>query len=78
MNFLLKNTLFFFFLCITTISFSQNKNTQQADDLFDNYQYVEAIDEYLELVDNRKANHYVYKKLGDSKHCKLNSQSSAG
>jgi len=46
--------------------FAQNKNTEEADELFANYRYVDAIDEYLELVDKGKANTYVYKQLGDS------------
>ena len=45
--------------------FAQNKNTEEADELFANYRYVDAIDEYLELVDKGKANTYVYKQLGD-------------
>ncbi len=45
---------------------AQNKTTAKADGLFDTYQYVEAINAYLVLVNQKKANDYVYKRLGDS------------
>ncbi|WP_053971223.1 OmpA family protein [Mangrovimonas sp. ST2L15] len=52
-------------LSITT-GFGQNELTEKADKLYDGYQYVDAIEAYLELVNDRKANGYVYKQLGDS------------
>ena len=51
---------------LTSFVYAQNENTKAADDLFSNYQYVDAIDAYLKLVDKGKANSYVYKRLGDS------------
>ena len=45
---------------------AQNKTTAKADGLYDTYQYVDAINAYLELVKNKKANAYVYRRLGDS------------
>lgn len=60
-------------LFITTIlvlaivsGYAQNKHTEKADNLFQSYQYVAAIDEYLKLTNTSKANAYVYKKLADS------------
>jgi len=53
------------FLC-ASFMYAQNANTEKADNLYANYQYVDAIDEYLELVDKGKATNYVYKRLGDS------------
>lgn len=51
---------------ITTASFGQNKQSEKADRLFDAYQYVDAIDAYLKLVNNKQADAHVYKQLADS------------
>lgn len=56
---------FSFVLFITTV-FAQNKDTVKADKLFDTYQYVGAIDEYLKLAESKNANAYVYTKLAES------------
>ncbi|RCW91236.1 OmpA family protein [Winogradskyella arenosi] len=54
-------------LCfIVATSYGQNKETEKADKLYESYQYVDAIDSYLELVEAGKANSYVYQQLGDS------------
>ena len=53
------------FLVFNT-SFAQDKNTIKADALFDSYQYVGAIDEYLKLAENKNASSYIYAKLADS------------
>lgn len=47
-------------------SYAQNKHTAKADNLFESYQYVAAIDEYLKLTNTSKADAYVYKKLADA------------
>lgn len=52
-------------LIIATASFGQNKKSEKADNLFKSYQYVNAIEEYLQLVDNNQADAYVYKQLAD-------------
>ncbi len=49
-----------------TASYGQDKVTAKADKLFDSYQYVGAIEEYLKLAESKNANDYVYKQLGDS------------
>lgn len=53
-------------LFIINVSFGQNKKTEKADKLFDSYQYVDAIDAYMTLVNNKQADTYVYKQLADS------------
>lgn len=54
-------------LFLTLMSgFSQNKQTEKADKLFETYQYVAAIDEYLKIAESKKADNYVYKQLADS------------
>ncbi|MGY0391150.1 OmpA family protein [Bizionia sp. KMM 8389] len=49
-----------------TASFGQSKQSEKADQLFDSYQYVDAIDAYLKLVDKKQADSHVYKQLADS------------
>lgn len=44
---------------------SQNKNTKQADKLFDSHQYVAAIDAYKQLDESLKGNAYVSKRIAD-------------
>ena len=54
------------FIFIVSAGFSQNQKSEKADKLFDSYQYVDAIDAYLKLVESKDANAYVYKQLADS------------
>ncbi|RSK39854.1 OmpA family protein [Mangrovimonas spongiae] len=51
---------------ITALGFAQNNQIETADKLFETYQYVDAIDAYLKLVDNNNADAHVYKQLADS------------
>ncbi|WP_179354667.1 OmpA family protein [Winogradskyella vidalii] len=51
---------------IVSAGYGQNKETEKADKLYDGYQYVDAIDAYLKLVEDNKADAYVYKQLADS------------
>ncbi|MFV0571158.1 MAG: OmpA family protein [Xanthomarina gelatinilytica] len=51
---------------IFTASFGQTKQSEKADKLFDTYQYVDAIDAYLKLVEDKEADAHVYKQLADS------------
>ncbi|WP_418639639.1 OmpA family protein [Winogradskyella sp.] len=53
------------FLIITS-GFGQNKQSEKADKLYEGYQYVDAIEAYLEVVDDNDADTYVYKQLADS------------
>lgn len=45
--------------------YSQNNDTKSADKLYKSYEYVNAANEYLKLVDKQKADTYVYKQLAD-------------
>ncbi|MGC4040799.1 MAG: OmpA family protein [Flavobacterium sp.] len=45
---------------------AQNKDTKVADKLYTRYEYVDAAKEYLKLVENGKADPYVYKQLADT------------
>jgi outer membrane protein OmpA-like peptidoglycan-associated protein len=46
--------------------FSQSAATKKADKLYSRYEYVTAAEEYLKLVENGKADNYVYKRLAES------------
>lgn len=63
----MKNTFITAGLLLTMMTgYSQNKNTERADKLFQSYQYVGAAEEYLKLAQNKKGDGYVYKQLADS------------
>lgn len=47
-------------------SYGQNKSSEKADNLYDSYQYVAAIEEYLKLAESKKVDSHVYKQLADS------------
>lgn len=56
-------------LCVLTISssvFAQNKDTKKADKLFASYEYVDAAKEYNKIIEDGKADGYVYKQLADT------------
>ena len=53
-------------LLLLTISYAQNSATAKADTLFNSYQYVSAIEEYLKLAESKNANEYVYTQLAES------------
>lgn len=61
-----KYTLLLFFALTAITLTAQNKDTKNADVLFDRYEYVQAVKEYLALVEKGKGDAYVYKQLGDS------------
>jgi len=56
---------------------AQTKDTQKADKLFNQYEYVDAADEYLKLVDKGKADGYVYKQLSDTYYNMFNTAEAA-
>jgi len=45
---------------------SQNKDTAKGDKLYQQFEYVDAVKEYLSLVDKGKADTYVYGQLAES------------
>ncbi|MEC4004318.1 OmpA family protein [Flavobacterium sp. SUN052] len=54
------------FVAISSSIIAQNKDTKAADKLYNRYEYVSAAKEYQKLVDNGKADGYVYKQLADT------------
>ena len=60
-----------------SLSFSQDKNTAKADNLFESYQYVAAIEEYLKLAESKNASSYIYSRLADSYYNIFNPQAAA-
>ena len=63
----MKNTyISLSFVLFSSLLMAQNKNTKSADKLFNRYEFVSASEAYLKLVDQNKADHYVYKQLADS------------
>ncbi|PKW30451.1 PD40 domain-containing protein, partial [Flavobacterium lindanitolerans] len=53
------------FLAIAS-GYGQNRSSEKADKLYDSYQYVAAIEEYLKLAEGRKGDSHVYRQLADS------------
>ena len=45
---------------------AQNKDTQTADKLYNRFEYVDATQEYMKLVEKNKADGYVYNQLAES------------
>lgn len=66
-----------FFVAISSSLVAQNKDTKAADKLFSRYEYVSAAKEYQKLVDNGKADGYVYKQLADTYYNMFNTADSA-
>src|SRR5690606_2417650 len=56
---------------------AQNKDTQTADKLYNRFEYVDAAKEYLELVEDGKADPYVYRQLADSYYNVFNAKEAA-
>ena len=56
----------FSFVIASSSLCAQNASTQKADQYFNQYEYVNAANAYLKIVDNGKADGYVYKQLADS------------
>ena len=64
--------VFSFFAIISSVV-AQNQNTKVADKLFQKFEFVNAIIEYQKLVDNGKADNYVFKQLADCNYNIFNS-----
>ena len=54
------------FVALTITVSAQNATTKTADKLYNRLEYVDAAKEYLKLVENGKADGYVYKQLADT------------
>lgn len=62
---------------LATVSFGQNKQVEKADNLFETYQYVDAIEAYLKLIENKQENSHIYKQLADSYYNVFNTEEAA-
>lgn len=56
---------------------AQNKDTAKADKLFEKYEYVDAAQEYLKLVDRGRGDNYVYLQLADTYYNMFNTAEAA-
>ena len=72
-----NNTILFFFVLFNFSLLAQNKYTKVADNLFERYEYVQATQEYLLLVEKGKSDPYVYKQLGECYYNMFNTVESA-
>jgi outer membrane protein OmpA-like peptidoglycan-associated protein/tetratricopeptide (TPR) repeat protein len=61
----MKNIYIAILLIIANTIYSQNATTQKADQLFESYQYVDAIKEYQKLAENKNESIYVFEQLGN-------------
>jgi outer membrane protein OmpA-like peptidoglycan-associated protein len=61
-----KNTILLFFVLASFSLCAQNKETKNADKLFESYDYVEAAKEYIALVEKGNSDAYLSKQLCDS------------
>lgn len=61
----MKNIYIAILLIIANTICSQNATTQKADQLFESYQYVDAIKEYQKLAENKNESIYVFEQLGN-------------
>jgi thioredoxin-related protein len=60
-----KSITLLFFMLISISLLAQNKNTKVADKLFDRFEFVQAAQEYLLLVEKGNKDGYICKQLGD-------------
>ena len=65
------------FVSISITASAQNMNTKIADKLFGRFDYIEAVKEYSKLVENGKADSYVYKQLAEANFNMFNSAEAA-
>ena len=64
-------------LVSTTTLNAQNKKTESADKLFQQFEYVDAAKEYLKLVDKGQKDPYIYKQLADAYYNMYNPEEAA-
>lgn len=64
-------------LVSTSALHAQTKDTQRADKLFNQFEYVEATQEYLKLIDKGSKDPYIYKQLADAYYNMFNTVESA-
>lgn len=74
----MKKTYITLSLALAGLTLSaQNKDTKDADKLYNRYEYMDAATAYLKLVDANKADNYVYRQLADSYYNVFNTQEAA-
>ena len=56
---------------------AQNKDTEKADKLFARYEYVDAAQAYMKLVENGKSDGYVYRQLAEAYYNMFNTAEAA-
>lgn len=61
----MKNIYIAILIIVANTVYGQNKITEKADQLFESYQYVDAIKEYQRVAENKKESVYVYEQLGN-------------
>ncbi len=69
--------LFSFVLIGAFSAKAQNKNTVEADKLYNKFEYVDAAKEYAKLVENGKGDAYVYKQLAEANYNMFNTTEAA-
>ena len=63
----MKNHFITFAFIITVFNLmAQNATTKKADQYFNQYEYVNAANAYLKLVDSETTSPYVYKQLAET------------
>ncbi len=67
---------FSFVFAISSLN-AQNAATKTADKLYARYEYVDAAEEYLKLVEKGKSDAYVYKQLADTYYNMFNTTEAA-
>jgi len=61
----MKHIYTLLFLCAVTLVGAQNKNTKKADQLYEKLWFADATKAYEKLIEQGKADRYVYERLGD-------------
>ena len=64
-------------LVSTSSLHAQDKDTQKADKLFNRFEYVDATQEYLKLVEKGKQDPYIHKQLADAYYNMFNTAEAA-
>ncbi|HEY0111120.1 MAG TPA: OmpA family protein [Fibrella sp.] len=65
-----------FVFAATTLT-AQNQDTETADKLYNRFEYVDAAQAYLKLVEDNKADGYVYRQLAESYYNVFNTKEAA-
>ncbi len=61
-----KNILFLIGLCVVTATFSQERKLLKAEEAYQQYEYVEAQERYLHLIEKGEKSADIYQKLGNT------------